>query len=267
VTGADVRSATPPKPGLVAGFRFALRGVPFTLGRPRLLLLALIPIAINALLLALGFWVGLRFYDQLYAALFQWQRPDSALLAALWLAASWTVRVLLVLAIATVDFVAVVACSAIVAAPFNDALSERAESERRGHPLDQPFSMTRMLRLVAAAVRDQLVLLAIYLLGFMLLLLLHLIPLIGSLLASALTFLWSAWFLALEFCEPPLTRAGLDWRGRWRALRQRTRTAIGFGIGAWVLMLVPLTMPFLVVSGTLWACDDPALAAARPGPG
>lgn len=267
MTGDDVRGTAPTATGLVAGFGFALRGVPFTLGRPRLLLLALIPIAINAALFALGFWLGLKFYDQLYAALFQWQRPDGALLAALWWVASWTVRVLLVLAIATADFVAVVACSAIVAAPFNDALSERAESERRGHLVDQPFSVTRMVRLIAAVARDQLALIAIYLLGLVLLLLLHLIPVLGSLLASVLTFFWSAWFLALEFSEPPLTRAGLDWRGRWRALRQRTRTAIGFGIGAWVLLLIPLTMPFLVVSGTLWACDDPALAATRPGPG
>ena len=266
MTGAAARVAAPVPTGLVAGFACALRGVPFTLGRPRLLALALIPIAINAALFALGFWLGLRFYDQLFAALFPWQRPDGAALAVLWSVAAWTVRILLVLAVDTADFVAVVACSAIVAAPFNDALSERTESERRGRAIDQPFSLTRTLRLMAAVARDQFTLLAIYLLGFVLLLLLHLLPLIGSLLASVLTFFWSAWFLALEFSEPPLTRAGYNWRGRWRALRQHTRTAIGFGIGAWVLLLIPLTMPFLVVSGTLWACDDPALAATRPGP-
>jgi CysZ protein len=259
----SARSA-PARPGrgLVAGAGYALRGVPFVLARPGLLLLALVPLLINLALLVGLYGVGLRFYDDALALAFPWARPE-AWYAVFWWVAYGLIRVLLYVALLVVTLLLVVALGSIIAAPFHDALSERTERAVGGRGLEAPLSLAGVVGDVLRASRDQLALLGVYLLGLVGIVLLNLVPVAGTLVSSALSFVWTCWFFALEFTDGALARSGLGWSGRWRLLRTHLRLSLGFGIGAWVMLLIPLTMPFLVVSGTLLACD----LLRRPDPG
>lgn len=87
------------------------------------------------------------------------------------------------------------------------------------------------------------------------LLLLGLIPLVGTALAAVLGAFFGGWFLAVE-----LTGLGFDARGRTlrerrQALRDRRGLTLGFGVATYLLFLVPLgaviVMPAAVAGATL----------------
>ncbi|MFH1812130.1 MAG: EI24 domain-containing protein [Pseudomonadota bacterium] len=245
--------------GFLRGVGFAFRGLPFVARHPRLLALSLLPVLINLALLIGIFGVGLRFYDDALSMAFPWVKPESWLVVLWWIAYA-LIRVVLYLALLVVTLMLVVVFGSIIASPFHDALSERTEILVRGKGLDTPFSLTSVLRELASAVVDQIFLLSLYLLGLILVVLFALVPVAGTLLSSVASFVWTCWFFAVEFTDGPLTRSGRRWRERWSFLMSHARLSLGFGVGAWVMLLVPLTLPFLVVSGTLMVCE------LTPGP-
>ncbi len=240
------------------GFGFALAGVPYVLRRPRLLLLSLIPLCIN-LLIGVGlFLLGLHYFDQLVAHTFAWQKPESWWLATLWWTVFYMIKLVMLLSLALLDFLAIIVIGSIVGAPFHELISCAVEKEQGRSSCDAAFSFAQALREIGAALRDQLVLLAIFLSGLLLIALFNLIPLVGNFAASILSLLWTWWFFALEFSDPALSRWGHNWRQKWRILRSHLLQSLSFGLGAWLLLFVPLTLPFLVAGGTLMACavDD-----------
>lgn len=243
------------KPGIMRGFGFALAGIPYVLRRPKLLMLSLIPIAIN---LALGvglFALGLYFFDSMFAYAFTWDKPESWWLAGLWWTVYYLIKLILVLALAMLDFLAIIVLGSIIGAPFHELISCAVEKEHGRTSCDAAFSIAQALREIGAALRDQGVLLAIYLVGLLLITLLNLIPVVGNIAASALSLVWTWWFFALEFTDPPLSRWGLNWKQKWKFLRSHLGHSMSFGLGAWLLLFIPLTLPFLVASGTLMSCE------------
>lgn len=86
-------------------------------------------------------------------------------------------------------------------------------------------------------------------------LLLSLIPLVGSVIGM----LWGAHALSMQQTELPLTRRGLDFRGRLRWNRRFRAENLGFGLAGLVLLVVPcanfLLAPALVVGGTLMVLE------------
>jgi len=86
-------------------------------------------------------------------------------------------------------------------------------------------------------------------------LLLSLVPLVGSVVG----LLWGAHALAVQQTDMPLTRRGLDFRGRLRWHRRFLAESLGFGSAGLLLLIVPcanfLLGPALVVGGTLMVLE------------
>jgi len=85
-----------------------------------------------------------------------------------------------------------------------------------------------------------------------------LIPVVGTAAGFAVNVLFGGYLLALELTAYPLTRAGVvRLRARRAALAARRSRALGFGVAAYVVCLIPLgavaSMPALVAGGTLLA--------------
>lgn len=112
------------------------------------------------------------------------------------------------------------------------------------------------------------------------LVLLGLLPVVGTVLAWALGALVGGWFVALEFAAIPFERRGLKLRDRRRILASRRARTVGFGAMAFVMSafapLAVIMMPSAVAGGTLLAraaLDDgvagstPAVADAVGPPG
>ena len=89
------------------------------------------------------------------------------------------------------------------------------------------------------------------------LLLLGLIPFVGTAVAWTLGALIGGWFVALEFTAVPFDRRGLRLRDRRRILARNRAQTVGFGAMAFVMSafapVAVLMMPSAVAGGTLLA--------------
>ena len=142
----------------------------------------------------------------------------------------------------------------MIAAPFNDALSEAVECIVTGEPAP-PFSFGHLLRDVARTVRLEFLKAAVYVLivGPMLISSLF-IPIIGQV-VSIVGLLFTAVYLGVDYIDWPAARRDWSVRDRIAFVRGRLGAVVGFGLGVWVFLFIPLVnlffMPAAVAGGTL----------------
>ena len=86
----------------------------------------------------------------------------------------------------------------------------------------------------------------------------------GQSVVPVLVLLVTAWFITLEVAAVPFYRRGIDLRGRTAMLRSRRMLAVGLGLPAALLSLIPLmaivVMPVAFAGGVLVALDTLGLA-------
>lgn len=183
-----------------------------------------------------------------------WVLPDGGL-AVLW----WAVRLILIPILLVGAYFTTLMMSAVVASPANDRLSQRLE-EVLG--VDVPVvggllrtSVVSGLRGVAQATANVTILLTLMLP----ILLMNLVPGIGSLAATLLGGVVASFFIALEYTDWTLERRGFGWREKWGLLWHHRAIVLGFGFGTSVMMWIPLinllAMPIAVIGGTVLALE------------
>lgn len=202
---------------------------------------ALAPAAVHLVLFVAAAWGVAAGADAVVAA--WWAQPEGGLLQAAWYAAV-AVAVAVGLGLA---YVLTLLVGGVLASPFVDALSERAEALLAGAAAEGGSGVVRSI-VASAAV------LGLYVLLLLPVLLLNAVPVLGSLAATALGALLGAFFLALEFAGGVLERRGLGLRARLRLLRRHLALTLGFGLGAALMLWVPfvnlLVLPAVAVGGT-----------------
>jgi CysZ protein len=177
-----------------------------------------------------GFWIWLA---GMIHVLFEWAILGVALAAALLVAALG---------------------SSVVAAPFNDALSEAVEELETGRS-GPPFSLGGLVREVARTIRVETGKLAIYLAVMgPLFVLSYLVPGLGQVLYTLFGVFFTMTYFAVDYVDWPASRRGLGLRDRVAFLRSHQASMLGFGAGVWVLLIVPIVnlffMPAAVAGGT-----------------
>ncbi len=167
-------------------------------------------------------------------------------------------RLLLEVALAVAGlWLAIISYTALTLAigqPFYERIARRVEAAEGGAP---PEVRVPWWRSVARTLRDG-ILLAALTAGLGLgLFLLGLVPLAGQGLLPVVGAVVTGFLLAVELTGPALERRGLPLTDRLRLLWRRRLLAIGFGVAALVLFLIPfgavLGMPAAVAGGTLVA--------------
>jgi CysZ protein len=147
-----------------------------------------------------------------------------------------------------------IALSTLLAAPFNDALSEAIEIREQGRAAP-PFSLSALVREVARTVRVELLKLCVYV-SVMgpLLVASWVLPGVGQVLYVAFGALFTTAYLAFDYIDWPASRRGLGIRDRLGVLRERPLRMLGFGTGVWMCLFVPLLnlafMTLAVAGGT-----------------
>lgn len=247
--------------GLTAGFVALPRGAAYLARRPRFWPLAALPLALNVVLFLGLFYLAFRFglpwlIPQLMP---DWPR------APLWIMKIvqfliWFLAIALTCVLGGVSFVGV---GMILAAPFNDMLSEWVEGDLMGQANQRPLTVANLMedvgRTVGQAARKMLIVGAVFVVSLPLLLL----PVIGAMLYTLLNSVVTIWFTALEYLDLPMSRAGWDLERRRAWAWERRSTAFGFGGAAYLTLLVPLVgflvMPAAVAGGTILflELDDP----------
>jgi CysZ protein len=153
---------------------------------------------------------------------------------------------------ALLGLVAAIVLGSLVAAPFNEELAARVMAER-GTGIPRPGPVSRTAAQLAA---DELRKARYFVARALLVLPLFLIPGI-NLLAPVAWFLLTSWFLALEYWDYPLSLTGARFAAQRRELRRNRWTALGFGAGVAVMLLLPVinlaAIPAAVAGATqLW---------------
>lgn len=229
------------------GTRAFLQGL-HLINRPGVRIYVVIPLLINVLVFALLFWVVSGYFggwvDSLIPGLPEWLA---------WI--SWLLWLFFGIAVAIVMFFTFTLLANIIGAPFNSLLAEAVERHLTGEQLPSP-SFTEILKGAPAMMLDELRKQMYYVGWMVVLLLLYLIPLVNL----AAPFVWvvfSAWVMALQYCDYPMGNHQLKGEEQRKRLREHRWEALGFGGMALLATLIPLfnflVMPVSVAGATaLW---------------
>ncbi len=156
----------------------------------------------------------------------------------------------------------------VIAAPFNDALSEAVERLQTGAPAI-PFSLQVLARDLLRTVLLEVSKLALYaaVMGPLFVASLFL-PAVGQVVYSIFGFLFTAIYFAIDYIDWPASRKNRGMRYRVGVLRRNFWPMFGFGTGVWLFLFVPfvnlLFMPAAVAGGTLLFLDLEQGAGGAP---
>lgn len=239
-------------PGPLGGLLAPLWAAGFLLRRPRLWPWLLAPLLINLGLFALAFWLGVGWFDRWLAAVL----PGGEGLG-------WRVLFYLLLVLGYLLFLAATVylfalAGRVLAAPFLELLTRRVELAAGG---GGEWAEVGFLAGLGRAALQEGKKLLLYLALLALLLLVNLLPGVGTALYAGLAGLVTAWFLALDFVDYPLERRGLRLQAKLAYLRGLGLTGLAFGAACLGLGIVPLfnlaLLPLAAVGGTLLYLEHP----------
>jgi CysZ protein len=236
----------------IRGLTYVLRGATFLKTHPILLKYVLIPFIINVLVFSLIAYLGWH-YGEIF--LNQMIHRGEAWYWSLLFYLSLGLLGLLLVLIIVFTFTIV---GTLIAAPFNEVLSEKTEeillgrlsknSEGRESFFSDLFSR---LHRVSSDVVENLKEIAFFALVGFGMFFLNFIPGLGT----GLNTLWIWIFLAFEFLSYPLNRRHYPFRQKLRIIWDYKGLALGFGLGVFLIFLVPLLnficIPISVIGGTL----------------
>ncbi len=211
----------------ISGALYLLRGLGL-ITRPGVRPFVLVPLAINVLVFAVGFYFAWGWVDGFVDRhLPEWE----------WLRA--IVYPLFILAAAVIAFFTFTLLGNLIAAPFNGLLAEAVERHLTGQAPNPDGGWSRVARELAQSIASELRKLAYIAVRGVPLLLLFLFPPT----APFAPFVWlafSAWMLAISYVDYPMANHGLTFPEQRRRLRERRLLGLGFGAAVMVALTIPL---------------------------
>lgn len=245
--------------GFWSGLRYPWRGARFVyVEHPELARFWIPPIIVTLALLVAAGWIAIDWHADV--ADWLWSAPTgSGWLAAVERFAHRLLGWLVALVMFVLAVVLVALGSSVIAAPFNDALSEAVESTYLARQ-PQPFSVGRLVRDVVRTVGLELLKLCLYAAIMLPLFAVGLAaPVVGPVLQATVGFAVTALFFAVDYVDWPASRRELSAAQRIRWAFFHLRAMLGLGTGVWLLLFVPLVnllfMPAAVAGGTLLFLD------------
>ena len=257
--GARVAPHFGGRPGFIAGLGYPLRGARFVyVDHPSLAKYWVPPILLTSVALLLVLWLALAYRGEVLAAV--WPMPSGDGLfdrIAQWLYTF--VEWLLALLMVVLGGLVVALSTGVLAAPFNDALSEAVEQLETGRRAAPP-GLAKSLRDLRRTVGLELAKLGLYLAIMVPLFVASFaLPGVGPLVYAVSGFFLTALFFAVDYVDWPASRREIPVRDRALAALRGLRPMLGLGVGVWVFMYVPLLnllfMPAAVAGGTLLFLD------------
>jgi CysZ protein len=253
--------------GLLTGATYPFRVLAVLRGTPHLRGYVAIPILVN-FVIGVILYGGLLFFgwesvDYLSVSLSHWVDSLIANLPA-WLGfldyliigIGWLLRLLLVVALFLLTGFLLAQFGVLLGAPWYGQLSEQLEKQRTGQV---SIVEVGIVRDIGRAILYELKKLVLAVGVALPLLLLNLVPGIGTLAATVGGIILAATFVCLDFLDAPLERRRLRFREKLRILFRSLPASASFGLVCLGLVSIPLlnlvTVPLCVASGTLFFCD------------
>lgn len=212
-----------------------------------------IPLFVNLLLFSTAFYFLFGEIDAGIAALMgmipEWLGwVKSALVFVLWPLALISVLLIFGLLFGTL--------ANWIAAPFNGLLAEKVEMHLTGQ-VDQGGSFMDVVKDIPRTLSREFVKLGYYLpraLGFLLIFLF--VPIIGQ----AIWFMFSAWMMAIQYCDYPYDNHKIPFKAMRQELADNKSKAFGFGFMVNIFSLIPIVnfivMPVAICGATAMWVDE-----------
>ncbi len=231
------------------GIGLMLRGQSLVLRSPRLWFLGLIPAVITFALLVGGFIALLRFDRRIATFITPFAANWTGWLHGMVVGA---VEIALAGAWVLLSIVLYTALTLIIGQPFYEAISKRIDDSMGGIRDERNVSFWRQLpRSIVESVR----LLLLTGMKGILVFVLTLVPVVGWVAGPIVGAMVGGWAIALELTSVPFERRGMVLRHRRQYLGARRPLAAGFGLAAFICLLIPgldvLLMPGAVAGATL----------------
>ena len=208
-----------------------------------------VPLSINLLLFAGLIYFAIGQLESVFAWL-SGQLPEYL---------SWLNFILWPLAVLTLLVVMSFIFSSVmnwIAAPFNGLLAEKVEQQLTGKPLNTGGGIDLIKDLPRILGREW-IKLKYYLPRAIVFLLLFLVPFVGQTIAPVLWFLFSAWMMAIQYCDYPFDNHKVPFNDMKFALNQTKGTSFSFGAAVTLFSMIPIVnfvvMPVAICGATaMW---------------
>jgi CysZ protein len=228
------------------GFGFPFRGARLVAKTPDLWAWVLLPVLfMGTLIIGAGF-------------LTWWWVPQ--LLTSLWAAPAagpglmiWTVvSVILWLCFFVVSTVLLYLCFGLLATPFYDQLSDKTETLLLGARYG--VSWSQWWGDIGQSIGHSALAFGLWMVGAALTLMVSFVPVIGPILDVVLGGGITAFMLAREMMDGPMSRRRLSFRTKLLVVRENLPVTMGFGVATTLFLAIPLvnlfSLPCAVVGGT-----------------
>ncbi|MXR69131.1 sulfate transporter CysZ [Shewanella sp. JBTF-M18] len=217
--------------------------------QPGLRRFVFIPLSVNLVLFAAVIYIAIGQLEQV----FQWingQLPEYL---------SWLNFLLWPLAVLTLLVVLSFIFSSVmnwIAAPFNGLLAEKVEQYLTGKDLNTGGTIDSIKDLPRILGREW-IKLKYYLPRAILFLILFWVPFIGQTAAPVLWFLFSAWMMAIQYCDYPFDNHKVPFNDMKFALNQTKGSSFSFGAAVTLFSMIPIinfiVMPVAICGATsMW---------------
>lgn len=232
----------------IIGATALIRGLKL-IATPGLRRFVAIPLSINILLFTLSIWVLIQQFTPLVDKWIAYL-PD-------WLAwLEWFFWLIFAVAAILLVFYTFSILANLIAAPFNGLLAEAVEKHLTGQELPPGGSTITVIKEAPGAILDELRKIGYFLIRAIPILILFLIPVL-NLAAPILWALFSAWMMAVEYCDYPMGNHNVRFSDQRARLSQRKLLSLGFGGTTLLATMIPvfnfLVMPAAVAGATaLW---------------
>lgn len=231
-----------------SGVNYFLEGFSL-IKRPGLRRFVFIPLTINLLLFGGLIYFAIGQLEQVFAWL-SGQLPEYL---------SWLNFLLWPLAVLTLLVVLSFIFSSVMnwlAAPFNGLLAEKVEQLLTGKPLNTGGGIDLIKDLPRILGREW-IKLKYYLPRAIVFLLLFLLPFVGQTVAPILWFLFSAWMMAIQYCDYPFDNHKVPFADMRFALNQTRGSSFSFGAAVTLFSMIPIlnfvVMPVAICGATsMW---------------
>lgn len=244
-----------PIAGFARGFSYPLRALRFFRQNPKMLRYVAIPFVINLLIFSATVYFGFGWFDW---AIAHYAPGTDVWYGVILYYLAWVIALMMTLVISFFSFTIV---GNLVAAPFNEFLSERTEVMARGTQDEQALSAGLILKEARYAIFYELKKMAFFILCMLMLLAINFIPLVGAMVYALLMPLFTLFFLGVEYMAFVTMRKHYSFAQLRRYLFKRPLLMAGFSCSIFVLLAIPFVqlfcIPLAVVGATLLWCDFP----------
>jgi CysZ protein len=235
------------------GFFYPFRSFRLLMGAPALWRFILIPFCINLVVFSAAVYFGFDFFSDRVVQ--QIPQGDAWYWSILYYVA-WVIAMLLTVVLVFFTFTVV---GNLIASPFNDLLSERAEELLTGSGTSEAFSLKGFMADTRRTLATELKKVGLFVLAMGLILPLNLLPGFGNLIYTVLAIALTIFFLVVEYLGIVLSRRRYSFAQQRQFILRRFALMAGFGTGVLALLAIPLLqflcIPVAVVAATKLWCD------------